>query len=263
MLGNIFRHNVIDRERCNFGYGIKLNPGGWQLSDGLSKPYSGRGSGQGAIDGEFEFSRQILSFSQRGSFLFKGSNPEAVRILNWNEIQQELIIKLTQTLYSFRELYLVTESATTSHWTLAIAAAEKAELEIATNSDNFGLVDIFGHHEARTVQSRDIEYYHREHNRKPCFFKAKKLVVQDNKLDVFIAELINTRENQNQWAGNFYDYDFHYDDSYSNDVPACAKASLLDMLPANALNPNTALLYFKWSDANLDDVEKLFASYGN
>ena len=262
MLGNIFRHNIIDRDRCKFSYGIKLNPSGWHLSEGLSKPYSGRSTGQGSIEGEFEFSRQLLSFSQRGSFFFKGREPESVKIVNWNELQQELIIKFTQTLYSFRELYLVTECATTSDWALAISGAEKAELEIATNSDNFGLVDIFGHHEAKTIQSRDIEYYHREHKRKPCFFKAKKLIVQDNKLDVFINELITARENQNQWAGDFYDYDFHYDDSYSTDVPACARGSLLDMLPANELNPNTALLYFKWADANLDDVEKLFTPYG-
>lgn len=262
MLGNIFRHNMVDRDRCKFGYGIRLNPSGWHLSDGLSKPYSGRGSGEGALESEFEFSRQILSFSKRGSFFFKGNNPESVKVLNWNELQQELIIKLTQTYYSFRELYLVTESATTTDWTLAIAGAEKAELEIATRSDNFGLVDIFGHHEAKTVQSRDIEYYHREHKRKPCFFKAKKLVVQDNKLDVFINELIHAQENRNQWAGDFYDYDFHYEDGYSTDIPTYARASLLDMLPANELNPNTALLYFKWSDANLDDIEKLFAPYG-
>lgn len=33
-------------------------------------------------------------------------------------------------------------------------------------------------------------------------------------------------------------------------------------LPPNELNPNTALLYFKWADANVDDVEKLFNQYG-
>jgi hypothetical protein len=263
VLGNVFRYNIVDSINCKIGYGIKLNPAGWNLSDGLSKPYSGRGSGQGAIEGEFEFSRQILSFSKRGSFLFKGSNPESVKIQNWNEIQQELIIKLTQTYYSFRELYFVTECATTADWTLAIAGAESAELEIATNSDSFGLVDIFGHHEAKTVQSKDIEYYHREHKRKPNFFRAKKLVVQENKLDVFINELISKRENQNEWAGDFYDYDFHFEDPYSSYVPVGAQASVLDMLHANELNPNTALLYFKWADANLDDIEKLFISHGN
>ena len=35
------------------------------------------------------------------------------------------------------------------------------------------------------------------------------------------------------------------------------------MLQANELNPNTALLYFKWADANLDDIEKLFLVYGS
>jgi hypothetical protein len=42
-----------------------------------------------------------------------------------------------------------------------------------------------------------------------------------------------------------------------------AQACFLDMLQSNELNPNTALSYFKWADANLDDIEKLFGSYGN
>jgi hypothetical protein len=42
-----------------------------------------------------------------------------------------------------------------------------------------------------------------------------------------------------------------------------AQGFYLDMLQCNELNPNTALLYFKWVDANLDDVEKLFGAYGN
>jgi hypothetical protein len=42
-----------------------------------------------------------------------------------------------------------------------------------------------------------------------------------------------------------------------------AQDSILDMLGANELNPNKALHYFKWAEANMDDVEKLFISYGN
>jgi hypothetical protein len=262
VLGNIFRDGVVASQDVEFGYGIKLNPANWNCSDGISKPYSGRGSGRTPIDGEFEFSKQVIAFSRRGSFFFKGNQPEAVKIMNWSAIQQQLIIKMTQTLFSFRELYIVTEIATTTDWTLAIAGAENAELEIATDSENFGLVDIFGHHSAKTIQSKEIEYYHREERRKPCFIKAKKLAVQDEHLDVFISELISQMAARNTWASGFYDYDFYHDTSYISDIPTAAQGSLLDMLQANQLNPNTALLYFTWADANLEDVEKLFLTYG-
>lgn len=260
-LGNIFRNAVIERDNVTFGNGIKLNPSSWDFSDGVAKPYSGRGSGQGAIEGEFEFSKQVLSFAQRGSFLFKGSNPESVKILNWPEIEQALIIRLTQTLYSFRELYVVTECATTSDWTLAIAGSKRAELEIATDSENFGLLEIFGHHSSKTIQSKDMEFYQREDKRKPAFFRAKKLVVQPEKLEVFISQLIEERLYRNEWAGDFFDYHFEYDTVYTPQFGGSEHAAVLDMLQANELNPNTALRYFRWVDANTDDIEKLFSFY--
>ncbi|HET6992582.1 MAG TPA: hypothetical protein VFJ43_14710, partial [Bacteroidia bacterium] len=151
----------------------------------------------------------------------------------------------------------------TSDWTLAISGSEKGELEIATDSENFGLVDIFGHHSAKTIQSKEIEYYHRESNRKPVFYRAKKLVVQDEKLDVFISDLISQSLNKSAWANGFYDYQFYHDPVYSTSIPTGAQVCMLDMLQANELNPNTALLYFKWAEANLDDVEKLFLTYGS
>jgi len=261
ILGNIYRNNII--QDIELTTAIHLNPSGWSFSDGVTKPYSGRSNGYGAIEGQFEYSKQILSFADKGSFLFKAESPESVKINNWNEIQQQLIIKLTQTIYSFRELYLVTESATTANSTLVIASNTGAELEIASDTENFGLVDIFGHHTAKTIQSREIEYYHREEKRKPSFFKAKKLIVQDEKLEVFISDLITKAMNTSEWANNFFEYEFHHDAIYYPPIKQNTQASLLDMLQANELNPNTALLYFKWSDANLDDVEKLFQSYGN
>lgn len=262
VLGNIFRDRVVDPLDAKFSYGIRLNPAGWNFSDGVTKPYSGRGSGHGSIHGDFQFSKQVLSFADYGSFIFKGNEPEAVKLVNFNELQQALIIRLTTVMFSFRELYLVTESATAESWTLAIASSGKGELEISTDSENFGLVDIFGHGSTKTIQSKDIEYDQRETKRKPVFFKAKKLVVQDDKLEVFISQLIKQTQGVNEWAGSFYDYGFHYDTMYSTHARQNISYSLPDMLQAGELNPNTALLYFTWEDANMDDIEKLFLVYG-
>lgn len=260
--GNIFRSGVVAPGDAVIEYGLKQNPFNWNFSDGLSKPYSGRGTGSTLNDGGFEFSKQVLAFDAAGSFFFKGNDPESVKIANWNELQQQLIIKLTQTIYSFRELYVVTECATAASWTLAVAGSSKAELEIATEEENFGLVDIFGSASARTIQSKDIEFYHRESSRKSSFFKAKKLAVQDEKLQVFISELVNQQLRQSEWASSFFNYDFYYDTTYTPNINHTSQAGMLDMMQANQLNPNTALLYFKWVDANLDDIEKFFLVYG-
>lgn len=261
-LGNIFRTGVV-KDDYRLSYGIKLNEGSWRFSDGVSKPYSGRGTGHGPIEGEFEFSKQILSFDRKGSFMFNAGNPETVKIENWTEFQQQLIIKLTQTMYSFRELYIVTECATAANWTLAVAGAEKAELEIVTGAENFGLVDIFGNASAKTVQSKEIEYYHREAKRTPVFFKAKKLAVQDEKIETFINDFTSRRASLNEWAFGFFKDAFEQDSVFTQPIPVYAHESALDMLPGNQLNPNTALLYFKWVDASMDDIEKLFLQYGH
>lgn len=264
LLGNIYRNAIVAHQDVDISGVTALYESNWNFSDGISKPYSGRAHGHGAIDGQIEFSKQILAFANKGSFIFRAEDPESVKINNWNDIQQQLIIKLTQTLYSFRELYVVTESATAANTTLATAGEANAELELASDTVSFGLVDIFGHQNTKTIQSKDIEYYHRETKRKPAYFKAKKLVVQDEKLSYFISDFIAKENNLSEWTDSFFDSNFHNDIDYNTQmIMQNAQGFYLDMLQSNELNPNTALLYFKWVDANLDDVEKLFGAYGN
>ncbi|MCV9928235.1 hypothetical protein OIU83_11250 [Flavobacterium sp. LS1R49] len=264
LLGNLYRDNLISPQEVDLSLIMPLNPSNWNISDGISKPYSGRGQGHGAIEGQFEFSKQILAFANKGSFIFRTKEPKSLKINNWNKIQQQLIIKLTQTLFSFRELYVVTESATAASTTLAIASNTNAELELASDVEIFGLVDIFGHHTTKTIQSKDIDYYHREDKRKPAFFKAKKLVVQEEKFNDFITDFVNKADNSSEWVDVFFDSNFHNHIDYTPQVIIQnTQEHILDMLKSDELNPSTALLYFKWAEANLDDIEKLFASYRN
>ena len=263
-LGNIFRNGVIRLEDCKFINGIRLNPANWNFSEGVAKHYSGRGSGHNPVGDEFGFSRQVLAFDDFGSFIFHSYRPEAVKIANWNAIQDQLTIKLTQTMYSFRELYVVIESAVAEDWTLAIGSSKKAELEIATKHKNFGLVDLFGKSDSKTIQAREIEFYHKETRKKPSFFRAKKLAVQQDKQEDFISNFITERTQYSSWVSSFYEYDFHHDTlDFSTALSQNVQTNVLDMLQANALNPNTALEYFNWVDANLDDIEKYFLVYGN
>ncbi len=262
VLGNIFKNRVIAVDEVNIEYGIQLNSHNWNFSNGVTKPYTGRDTGQNIIDGNFGYNKQILGFKEFGSFFFTSNNPEAVKILNWNEIASELIIKLTQVLYSFRELYVVTESVAPSDWILAISGTDKGELEIAMESESSGLMELFGQVNSKTIQARDIDFHYKEEKKRPSFFKAKKLIVEPEKLDVFISDLITERTGVIDWANNFFDNNFE-NETYAASMPRNESTCVLDMLQANQLNPNTALQYFKWTDANLDDVEKLFISYGS
>ncbi len=259
LLGNIFNPRMVGYFERDFEEDLMLNESNWQISKGMSKPYAGRGSGQTPIDGVFEFSKQVIAFEERGSFIFKGSQPRSLKLANWNEIQAELIIKMTQTYYSFREVYVVSEVASLANWTLAIAGKENAELEIASEVESFGLVDIFGHETSRSIQSRDVDFYEHEKNRKWSFFKAKKLVVQEGVQDYFISDLLKKRRLASNWSATFFPIEIVEDQLWLPDhYHVNGRASLLDLLQANQLNPNTALEYFKWRNADLVDLETVF-----
>ena len=264
VLGNIFQNKVIQAEDLDIKFRTSLAENQWQISSGVQKVYSGRGVGENPIEGEFNFSRQIYKFDKEGSFMFHGKNPESASIVNWNHIQNELIVKLTQTLFSFRDIYVVFDVASLSNWTLAVSDND-GELELATEEENFGLSDIFGHSSTRTVQSKNLHYHHRADKRRPNFFKAKKLTENDDRMETFMTQIMANETVRRNWAKSYFeDSDYDLEDT-SSSVYLNNKQGLssIEMLQINELNPNTVLNYYKWSNANLDDIERLFLSYEN
>ncbi|WP_186755632.1 hypothetical protein [Echinicola salinicaeni] len=251
ILGNIFRDGLVDEESCKIEYEKKLNPADWIISEGVTTDLSDSHQGN----------NKILAFEDQGSCYFQGAHPEAIKIQNWKAIEQALIIKLTQTYYSFREVYVITESVMMNDWTLAVAGAKNAEMVFSLESKKLKLADIFSNEPLKPIQTRDIEYYHRNSKRIPNFFKAKKLDIQSTSQASFISEFMNKRQGHHEWAKDFYEVhlDSNYDDFADSNIE---KVNILDILTANQLNPNTALTYFTWVDTNLDDIEKLFVQAG-
>lgn len=259
LLGNVYRDSIIGQKQAELSGAISLHEPSWNFCDGISKPYSGRANGQDGITGQFEFSRQVLSFADKGSFIFRSEAPKYIKISNWKDIEQQLLLKMTYSLFSFRELYIVTESATAASTTLAIAGRSGAELELTAEVESSGLVDLFGYPSAKITQSKDIDYYHRETKRKPAYFKAKKLDVREEKLASFDSRRMEEALGDEEWAANLFDSNFHSEIEYSPQIlRKHAQDLFLDRLRPGELNAETAVLYFAWSDANLDDVEKLF-----
>lgn len=264
VLGNIFKKGLVDRDDMVIQERESLNEASWNFSHGMRKVYAGKSKSElSTLDVDFEYSKQILAFDGPGSFVFNGTKPEAMRIDNWSHIADSLIIKLTQSFYSFREVYVVTECASTSHWRLAVSGSDKGELELAIEEEDFGMLDLFGHEKSKIVQSRDIEIHMHIDKRMPSFFKAKRLTVQEHNLETFMSDLISERSNHLNWGCNYFDGGFEND---SDGIPMAAhgynNANLLDLLAANELNPNTALSYFKWTNTSLDDVMKFFDANG-
>ena len=141
----------------------------------------------------------------------------------------------------------------------ALAGSPKGELELMTKTENSDLVDLFGSSDTKTVQSKDIEYYQRDVNRNLNFFKAKKLTVRDDQNEPLIADLLKDNVDGEKWLHIFMDEKVEFNPAEdASRLSNMNQLNILDKLQANQLNPNTALSYFTWNNADLDDIEQLF-----
>ncbi|MBK7970658.1 MAG: hypothetical protein IPK08_17960 [Bacteroidetes bacterium] len=85
-----------------------------------------------------------------------------------------MIIKFTQTYFSFREVSIVTECAFADEWSLAIAGKPGAEMELATSQDDETLVNIFSVKELKTIQTKNIGIHEQIKKRKTGLFQSKE-----------------------------------------------------------------------------------------
>lgn len=256
VMGNIFQLQMSDRLIVSDE--LPLNPVNWNFEDGVSNAFSARSKGKAIFDTEkdFEFSKLILQFAESGSFRFHTINPATIHLLSWGEIAEGLIIKFTQTYFSFREVSIVTECAFADEWSLAIAGKPGAEMELATSQDDETLVNIFSSEGVKTIQTKNIGIHEQIKKRKPVYFKAKKLAMRQEGLLDLKQSMSNLCEGRDQWAFNNFNRKYHFDIG-TNFIPRFMQNNikLLDMIPSNQINPNNALEFFRWDDFGLDDIK--------
>lgn len=185
-----------------------------------------------------QFRQQHYAFHERGAYLFKGKNPSGRFMLNWHHIAEELIVKLTQSKFTFQEVYVVTDIAEIPHWGLAIAARENAELRLMSETNNSNC--LFESEHCQMNDSSYLSFYEHSHFRPLYFFRAKKLRLSAKKYDEYLVELLNSKGVVSQ--------PFHKN---------WLQTSLLKMASSNELNISTCMDFFEWQEVGLDDVVKM------
>lgn len=182
--------------------------------------------------------QQHYAFQQSGGYLFKGKNPQGRFLLNWHKIADELIVKLTQSKFTFQEVYVVTDVAEMRHWGLAIAAHADAELHLLAESERSTC--LFDAENCQMTDSRYLSEYQHHQDRPLYFFRAKKLVLSAKKHDEYLAEMLhNDGVMQTSYHKNWL------------------QTSLLNLASSNELNINTCMDFFDWQEVGLDEVVKL------
>ncbi len=239
---------------------IILNPIDWRVNDGVQQTFcstervvqeaafetqicEGESVEQEVYDNYSYWTKQVLSFAHKGSFLFHGDLPECRLILNWHKIMDDAILKLTQTHYTFRDIYVVTGVATVDDWGLAISGEPHAQLDMSAETQNTDLFNLISHKTAKTDQCKNISAYEKSNNQTAYFFKAKKLVISDEMHDRYLIRLLeNQRDLSERAIANWFNN------------------NLLNLIKANELNLATTMNFFNWVDASLDDVERLLGN---
>ncbi len=209
----------------------------WCWTSGMISQY--RGSETQTSEGEANYRRwqkQALGFDGAGSFAFHGRTPQGQWLLNWAEFVSDITLKLTQSLFSFREVVVVTAVAEVNQWGLVVAAGADAELVVISedNSDWSGL----SHQSAQLAQSKGLARAVLGCEQRAYFFKAKKLVLSQPISDQLMQQLLCQSE-----------------PPYGAKLNHWLAGGLINRLRLGEQNLNTCLEIFDWADVTLTDLQ--------
>jgi hypothetical protein len=212
----------------------------WRLSLGVQQSFSEARFAEGEGGERYCHTRQVLEFAHADNFMFHANEVSAQLLLNWNQIRDDLTLKLTQLHYGFREAYVVTCVATMNEWGLVVAGQSGARLEMSAAIDSTDRFLLLSHRSAKADQCHGIANYDLGRGQAAHFFKAKKLIISDEMHDRYLCQVVENSAHLRQ-----------------SDVASWLDANLLDLAKNNELNLNSCMKYFSWVDISLDDVTLL------
>lgn len=226
---------------------FKPEPHLWKLRNGCTSNYS---------SSEFvrEHKRKIVApkvnaystnLNSAGDFFFVSNDTKYLRMPHFRQIHKELIRRLTTEFYNFNKIYLVTEVAHVSDFSLGISRTENAELITSREEYFYGdIVDILAAKEDFTVQ-RVEGFDHLILNQEggAIAFKAMKMGLSVKAKDILTQEIYNSADKEiRKYAVELIDNE------------------LFHLFPKIEINPANANEFFSWSEMALEDIEIFFGA---
>lgn len=185
-------------------------------------------------------SRLELEFAWPGSYLFRCQTIQAEYLMNWQQLRDDLILKLSQLHYQFRQVYVVTAVARAEHWDLSIAGQAEASLIYASSNQTAHYFDLLGAQQRQLQASRGLARQQSSANLPAHFIQAKALTLSDSAKDKMLRQIIEGQAGTNAMQrANWLRADWM--NLFKNPDPSL----------------NSCIDLFSWRDFNLDDVEKL------
>lgn len=227
-------------EKLALSPAVPLDPLDWGFSHGVQQTLCETRSSEDEEGERAASTRQVLEFGQPGAFIFHAATARARLLTNWDQIRDDVTLKLTQLHYSFRDVYVVTAVAVAEQWALAVAGEAGARLEMAVATSGGDRYALLSHGSASDSQAQGLAEFERGHGQPAHFFKAKKLVLSDAMHDRYLGQLLE-----------------HPGHLRPADMGNWLDTSLLNLVKSNELNLATAISFFSWAGLTLDDIEHL------
>jgi hypothetical protein len=219
----------------------------WTLRNGCTSNYS---------SDKFvrEHKRKVVSpevntyntnFCAAGDYFFVANETKYLRMPHFREIHKELIRRLTTEFYNFNKIYLITEVANVSDFSLGISRTENAELIISRDGYfNGDIVDILAANEDFNVERVDgLEHLILKQEGGPIAFRAMKMGLSVKAKDILTQEIYNSADKEiRKYAVELIDNE------------------LFHLFPKIEINPANANDFFSWSNMALEDIEIFFGA---
>lgn len=179
-------------------------------------------------------------FPLPGDYFFVANNVHYHRMPHFKEVHKELIRRLTTEFYNFNKIYLITEVAMVSDFSLGVSATEGAELLLSSGDYAHGdIIDLITSGEFYGVEKvyglADLKFAEKGG---AIAFKAKKMSLSIKAQETLIGEIYDTADHNIQ--------------KYAVDL---IDNELFHLFPKIEINPANANEYFQWSNLALEDIE--------
>ncbi len=244
-LGNIIGP-YLGIEDVKLGEYTQPNHELWKLESGVELSFKAKGTIY-EIDGIiFPEDRHglFIRFEEPGSFFFRAFDIHYHFINNFYSFSFKLLQQLAAERFSFREVFIVTSTATAAGCALAVSNQHQAHMLVSSpemlqpNLDQLALPDLY----LEIENMKGLKDFRLADRKDGHFFKAKKFELSGKGVE-FLSDFMG-----DQLPPEF----MKYQANILNYAP-------LEMLPANEIYPASVHELFHFRDMTLNDVEDLLA----
>lgn len=186
------------------------------------------------------FSRYELDFAWPGSYLFQCQGVQAQYLLNWHQLRDDFLLKLSQLHFHFRDAIVVTAVARAENWNLCIAANGGASLHYSASHPDQDLFASLACPERQFEASRGLAIHQNSTRCAAHFIQAKRMILSEAAADKMLQGLVEKQAGMS-----------------AVERANWLRADWINLLKNPELSINTCKDVFSWRDLNLDDIELL------